>query len=282
MKMKWTWGVVVAIALASGLTVACGTQDFLQSSLPSSTVHSMSMRIALPPITYIPSPNYNSRNGSPISAIVLHHTATMATAAQTAQFFQNPAVQVSSHYIVGRHGEIIRCVPDQDRAWHAGLSIFQGVSNVNNYSIGIEISNVGDSIEPYPAAQVASVVKLMAYLAQTYNIPLSRVTRHRDICIPPGRKIDTSNNFDEAYAIQAAQDLLDGKSMPPYKATVPPPGYDPSQQFYTVKAGDTFGSIADDRYDTSAMGPAIERLNPGATLEPGTRLRMPTNYDLAF
>jgi N-acetyl-anhydromuramyl-L-alanine amidase AmpD len=231
------------------------------------------------PMTETLSPNCNDRpENTQLSCIVLHHTAVAANAQSTANFFADPKSKVSAHFVVDRDGSVIRCVPDDKRAWHAGRSSFNGVGDVNNYSLGIEISNAGDGVDPYPAAQVATVVKLVAYLAQTYKIPLANVTRHRDIAIPAGRKTDTSDNFDHKYVIKAAQALLDGSMLPRYTFKPAPAGYDNRRQSYTVQAGDSWEGIADQVYDTDAMASQIIRLNLGAKLTPGAHLRMPTAY----
>ncbi len=166
--------------------------------------------VSMPDVTDVLSPNYNGRLGTPISAIVLHHTASLSNALAIAKYFQRRDARVSSHYVVDRDGSIVRCVPDALRAWHAGPSSFDGVANVNDYSIGIEICNSGDGIEPYPEAQVAAVTRLVACLAKQYDIPVDRVTRHRDVALPHGTKIDPSDNFDFAGVVVGASGMLAG------------------------------------------------------------------------
>ena len=234
--------------------------------------------VPAPEVIEIPSPNFNDRKGSGITAIVLHHTAVAVDAKSTAAFFKDPKSQVSSHYIVDRTGYVVRCVADDQRAWHAGKSSFQGQSDVNTFSIGIEICNVGDGVEPYPAAQVEAVEKLVAWLSVKYNIPMSRVTRHRDIALPAGRKQDTSNNFDVPAVLAAAQAIIDGQTPSPAPAKPWPTGYNPADQRYVVQKGDTLESIADDKFDTKTMASAIIRMNPGVTLLPGTLLHLPVDY----
>jgi N-acetyl-anhydromuramyl-L-alanine amidase AmpD len=162
----------------------------------------------LPPLAAeVWSPNANERPAhTPISCIVLHHTHRAESALATAHFFAEPASQVSAHYVVDRDGSLVRCVPDDRRAWHAGVSRFQGVANVNDFSIGIEIANRGDNAEPYPEAQMRTVIRLVTWLAHRYGIPPERVTRHRDVALPPGRKVDPSDNFDFAGLLRALRD----------------------------------------------------------------------------
>lgn len=277
--MRANWNMAAAIAAASILTVACGTGLRPSGSVTGNSGTFRGLSVTPPAAIEIPSPNFGDRSGAPVSAIVLHHTAMLSSAEQTARFFQSPGSKVSAHYVVDRSGAIVRCVPDSKRAWHAGSSIFGGISNVNDFSVGIEICNVGDGVEPYPSAQMAAVVKLVAWLGDSCEIPMTRLTRHRDIAVPAGRKTDTSDNFDQAYVARAAQALMGGRTMPRYVPNQPPSGYNAAHQAYVVKAGDSFESISDDVFDTSAMAAAIARLNPGAALEIGTVLTMPTSYD---
>lgn len=270
---------VLAMVSALVFTAACG--QGLGSRPPAGQQPAGPARaqaVTEPTVTTMLSPHFDERNASPISAIVLHHTAMVESAIEVGKFFQRPSAKVSSHYIVDRDGSLVRAVPDDKRAWHAGRSEFQGVGDVNSFSIGIEICNVGDGVEPYPAAQVQAVVKLVAWLAKTHKVPLSRLTRHRDVALPAGRKHDTSDNFDHVYVAKAAQALLEGQRPAAYRAKAAPAGYDPARQTHVVAAGETWGSIAEDVYDAEALGPAIARLNPGAALRAGTVLTLPTRY----
>jgi hypothetical protein len=128
---------------------------------------------------------------------------------------------------------------------------------------------------------VDAVVKLTAALASKYQVPLSGVTRHRDIARPLGRKTDTSDNFSLAYVHKAVQAMLNGRQPAQYvePASVPA-GYDINDQKYQVKAGDTWESIAETIYDAETMAPAVRKLNPGVTLRAGTIIRLPVTYPL--
>lgn len=148
-----------------------------------------------PAVISMPSPNKNSRGGAKIDTIVLHHTGDANSAQATGKYFQNPAAQVSSHYVVGKDGTIVQPVQDADRAWHAGTSEFKGRSDVNDFSIGIEIANKGDGKDPYTDAQYKALAKLVLYLQDHYGIPWERITGHKDVALPKGRKIDPSSNF---------------------------------------------------------------------------------------
>jgi N-acetylmuramoyl-L-alanine amidase len=149
-----------------------------------------------PPVIPMPSPSQGSRNGVKVDTIVLHHTASGGTAEDVGVFAQNPANKVSSHYVVGKDGAIVQSVEDEQRAWHAGKSEFEGRDNVNDFSIGIEIVNWGNGTDPYPDTQYKALAKLVLYLQDKYDIPWERVIGHKDVALPRGRKIDPSANFD--------------------------------------------------------------------------------------
>lgn len=158
-----------------------------------------------PAMLVIDSPNRDARQGGPgdVSAIVLHHTASAADAQRIAMFFSRPSAQVSANYVVGKDGTLVQCVPDTHASWHAGRSTFAGRDDVNQFSLGIEICNLGDDTDPYPTTQYAALGRLLAYLMATHGITWNGVTRHRDIAVPAGRKIDTSNNFSLQLLRQA-------------------------------------------------------------------------------
>ena len=85
---------------------------------------------------YVPSPNHSERL-RPISLIVLHSTET-ATIEQAVRILTaaNTPKPVSAHYVVGLDGEIVQLVPEERRAWHAGVSSWRGVGDVNSASSG--------------------------------------------------------------------------------------------------------------------------------------------------
>lgn len=142
-------------------------------------------------ITWVWSPHRNLRPADTIvDTIVLHHTAG-DTLRGCVKWFQMPESQVSAHYVVDRDGFVVQQVSTGDRAWHAGRSIDSlGRENVNNFSVGIEIVNKGDGKDPWPDAQVDSVVRLCRTL-MTYRFKhIKQITSHEFIAEPQGRKND--------------------------------------------------------------------------------------------
>jgi N-acetylmuramoyl-L-alanine amidase len=146
-----------------------------------------------------PSPNHDERPaGTAIDAIVIHDTETpgVTEARIIANHFGNPRSQVSAHYIIGKRGEVLQCVPDERRAWHAGPSKYQGREKVNDFSIGIELVNAQTGKDPFTEAQYQALIKLTADLVSRHGIPLERITGHRHITNYPKVKRDPADNFD--------------------------------------------------------------------------------------
>lgn len=145
------------------------TNSTPQASLPpKDTAHGQIHDIPKPPVQFVESPNYSSRNNTKIDMVVMHFTD--GSSAQGAiNRFLNPAEQVSAHYIVDRDGTIYQMVRDTDKAWHAKAA--------NARSIGIEhVALPGQQMTP---AQTTSSVSLIKWLTATYAIPKSGITGHR-------------------------------------------------------------------------------------------------------
>ena len=108
-------------------------------------------------------------------------------------FAEVAALRVSSHALVRRDGEVVQYVPCHRRAWHAGVSSWQGRERCNDYSIGIELE--GTDTAPYEDVQYAVAAQLVAQLCRAYpGISPDRVVGHSDVA--PGRKTDPGLAFD--------------------------------------------------------------------------------------
>ena len=143
-----------------------------------------------------PSPNQDDRPpGMPVDMLVLHYTGMQSGAAALARL-RDPAARVSSHYVVEEDGAVFRLVPEQRRAWHAGISHWRGLSGLNDRSIGIEIVNPGHEwgYRPFPALQMAAVCDLCLGILGRYPIAARDVVAHSDIA--PDRKQDPGELFD--------------------------------------------------------------------------------------
>ena len=146
-----------------------------------------------------PSPNYNSRDGSDIDCIVLHADAAPKIA-QSIDWLRDPESKVSYHVIIGRLGDCYQLVDFDDRAWHAGKSVFQGVSDVNDYSIGVCFGNRQDGVERFTEAQYQVGAELCRELCDRYLITTDRITTHQ--AIAPTRKSDPGRFFDLPYFLE--------------------------------------------------------------------------------
>lgn len=157
--------------------------------------------------------------------LVMHYTALPL--AQSLDVLTNPKKSVSAHYLVPDRGKtkqykIFQLVPEERRAWHAGVSEWQGASMLNAASLGIEIVNPGfpetDQVlppmqrhwQPYGEDQVRAIGKLAQYIVKKYAIKPTRVVGHSDIA--PGRKNDPGPLFPwqrmhEEYQVGAWYDL---------------------------------------------------------------------------
>ena len=104
----------------------------------------------------------------------------------------NPATEVSAHYLIAEDGTVFSLVPEELRAWHAGVGSWGSVTDVNSRSIGIELANPGAC--PFAAAQMDALEALLADIRSRWAIPAERVIGHSDIA--PGRKIDPGRRLD--------------------------------------------------------------------------------------
>jgi N-acetylmuramoyl-L-alanine amidase len=140
-----------------------------------------------------PSPNCDER-ALPITMIVLHYTGMVDGESAIARL-RDPEAKVSSHYVVAEDGTILRLVPDEKRAWHAGRSHWRGIEDVNSASIGIEIVNPGHEFgyRPFPDEQVDAVIRLVHGLKDRYEITRGNIVGHSDIA--PARKRDPGELF---------------------------------------------------------------------------------------
>jgi len=108
------------------------------------------------------------------------------------EFRERAGLRVSAHLLIRRDGAVEQFVSFNDRAWHAGKSIWQGREACNDYSIGIECEGT-DEIA-YEPAQYDTLRKLLPMLLEAYSIPRERIVGHSDVA--PGRKTDPGQSFD--------------------------------------------------------------------------------------
>ncbi len=147
-------------------------------------------------IADLPSPNCDDRPaGQAIDILLLHYTG-MPDAGQAIRRLRDPQAKVSAHYVIDLDGSITRMVPEEKRAWHAGVSCWQGARDINARSIDIEIVNPGHEFgyRPFQLRQMDALVALAKDIKTRHDIPPERVLGHSDVA--PTRKLDPGELFD--------------------------------------------------------------------------------------
>jgi len=141
----------------------------------------------------VPSPNFDER-ALPVTMVVLHYTDMLGTDSALARMC-DPQAKVSAHYLITEGGEVIRLVEESRRAWHAGLSYWRGIRDVNSASIGIELDHPGhtNGYRPFADAQIEALVPLLHRIVQAHDIPRANVVGHSDVA--PSRKLDPGELF---------------------------------------------------------------------------------------
>ena len=99
-------------------------------------------------------------------------------------------LHVSAHFFIRRDGATIQFVSCLQRAWHAGVSVWRGRPNCNDFSIGVELEGSDES--PFEGPQYAALSQLILSLQRIF--PIQEVTGHSDVA--PGRKTDPGPYFD--------------------------------------------------------------------------------------
>ena len=139
------------------------------------------------------SPNYNSRKNSKISLIIIHYTALKNTN-DAITYLCNKKNKVSSHYLIAQNGSVFSLVEDKFRAWHAGQAFWQGITDINSISIGIELDyNPSRKNNKFSFKMINSLKKLILKLKRNYKINKNSILAHSDIA--PYRKKDPGKNF---------------------------------------------------------------------------------------
>lgn len=140
---------------------------------------------------WIAAPSFGIRNPN---FVIIHHTA-QPSALYTINFFIAKLMPVSAHYLIAKNGTIYPLLHDQLRGWHAGVSRWGSITDINSVSIGIELDNNGQ--EEFPAVQIDSLISLLTVLKNRYKIPTANFLGHADIA--PGRKTDPNVLFPWKY-----------------------------------------------------------------------------------
>lgn len=160
-------------------------------------------------VRHCPSPNFNARPSDEISLLVIHNISLppgQFATGKVQEFFQNRLdatehpyfegiidLRVSAHFLIERDGAVTQFVSCLDRAWHAGVSSFEGRETCNDYSLGIELEGTDEL--PFTDAQYQALTTLTRQLQAAFPaITSHRICGHSDVA--PGRKTDPGPAFD--------------------------------------------------------------------------------------
>lgn len=170
---------------------------------------------------HVPSPNHDERPDQEISLIVIHNITlppnefgtpwidalfTNQLPVDKHPFFAEIChLRVSSHLLIRRTGEIVQYVPFHCRAWHAGISQYQGREICNDFSIGIEMEGTDD--QPFTEEQYEQLEETIQTLLISYpSLDKHHITGHEHIA--PGRKTDPGACFDWKRLSQTFKAML--------------------------------------------------------------------------
>ena len=151
------------------------------------------------------SPNFDARPNQVIDMVVIHNISlppNIYEGSGVIELFTNKlnpeehpyyatiyTSKVSSHFFIRRNGELIQFVSCLQRAWHAGISNWQGRERCNDFSVGIELE--GSDFEGFEEVQYQTLNALLKTLKETY--PIQHIVGHSDIA--PARKTDPGPFF---------------------------------------------------------------------------------------
>ena len=173
------------------------------------------------PIKRVPSPNHDERPEGVIPSLLVIHNISLppgefgghaidALFTNTLAHDAHPyyaalrGVRVSSHFLIARDGALVQFVACGMRAWHAGVSSFEGRERCNDFSIGIELE--GDDTSTFEQRQYAALIALTDAL--TIRYPILSAAGHSHIA--PGRKTDPGPHFDWRFYLAKIHSRLRG------------------------------------------------------------------------
>lgn len=154
-----------------------------------------------------PSPNFDARpDGAQVRLVVIHAISLPPgefggcfvtdfflnrLACDAHPYFESVAhLKVSAHFLIRRDGSLVQYVSCSDRAWHAGVSSWNGVPRCNDFSVGIELEGCDD--QPFEEPQYKTLRSLIRLMQRAF--PVDAIVGHSDIA--PGRKTDPGPCFD--------------------------------------------------------------------------------------
>jgi len=139
------------------------------------------------------SPNFDSRKKKRIKFIIIHYTA-LKNKKEAVNHLIEKKNKVSSHFLICQNGLIYILVKENKRAWHAGLSFWNNITDINSHSIGIELDySFNNNNNKFTNKMINSLQYLLRYLVKKYKIKQSNIIGHSDIA--PTRKQDPGPKF---------------------------------------------------------------------------------------
>jgi N-acetylmuramoyl-L-alanine amidase len=140
-----------------------------------------------PEALWRPSPNWIERTDG-VDVIVLHATV-LDSLEEVVLHFTRESPGVSAHYTIDRDGTVAQHVDEANAAFHAGESEMpDGRRSVNDFSIGVELVNRNDGVDPYAEAQIEALNRLISGICSRH--PIRHIVSHAEIARPLGRKSD--------------------------------------------------------------------------------------------
>ena len=179
-----------------------------------------------------PAANVEPRRGGMTPDLLLLHYTGMRSATTAVAWLARADSKVSCHYVIDVDGRITQQVPEALRAWHAGVSKWEGETDINSCSIGIEIQNPGHEMgyHPFPDEQMSAVVELGRDIVTRHRIVAQRVLGHSDVA--PQRKIDPGDKFN--WAVLATNGV--GVWVEPSQPRANDPGLPDDAPFACIRA----------------------------------------------
>jgi len=143
-----------------------------------------------------PSPNQDARPDNQVVDMLLLHYTGMESGEAALQRMCDPEAKVSAHYCIEEDGRVFALVGEDARAWHAGAALWQGASDINARSIGIELVNPGHEFgyRLFPQPQMEALKTLALDILARHPIPPAKVLGHSDVA--PLRKQAPGELFD--------------------------------------------------------------------------------------
>jgi N-acetylmuramoyl-L-alanine amidase len=161
-----------------------------------------------------PSPNHDARPPAVRPTLLILHYTGMQSATAAVARLSDPRAKVSAHYVVDADGTVLALVPEQRRAWHAGIGGWRDIDDLNSHSIGIELVNPGHEwgYRAFPEAQIAALIGLATAIADRHDLPPAAVIGHSDVA--PARKTDPGELFPWARLATHGLGIWPGPSAP--------------------------------------------------------------------